>query len=153
MSMIIDQLKNASFYSGLHKGLDTAFHYLQNTDLSKIAPGKYEIDGSNVYALVQEYETKPKEKGRWEAHRRYMDVQYVFKGVEKIGYANLEQLKAVEYDEAKDFLALSGEGDFFVVREGTFVILAPQDGHMPGIAVAGPQFVKKIVVKVRVASK
>jgi YhcH/YjgK/YiaL family protein len=151
--MVIDQLKNASFYSGLHTGLNTAFHYLQNTDLARIEPGKYEIEGSNVYALVQEYETKPKEKGRWEAHRRYMDVQYVFKGAERIGYANLEQLKAVEYDEAKDFLALTGDGDFFGVRAGTFVILAPQDGHMPGIAVGGPQPVKKVVVKVRMASK
>ena len=151
--MMIDQLKNASLYSGLRKGLDTAFQYLQNTDLSRIEPGKYEIDGSNVYALVQEYETKPREKGRWEAHRQYMDVQYVFKGVERIGYANLEHLKALQYDEAKDFLALSGDGDFFIVREGTFVILAPQDGHMPGIALTGPQLVKKVVVKVRLASK
>ncbi len=147
--MIIDQLKNASFYLGLTKGLATAFDYLQNTDLTKIPPGKYEIDGSNVYALVQQYETKSQEKGRWEAHRRYLDVQYVSQGVERIGYAILEQLQAGEYDEAKDFWALSGEGDFFVVRAGTFVILAPQDGHMPGIAVSSPQPVKKIVVKVR----
>ena len=147
--MIIDQLKNAPLYFGVNKGLATAFQYLQNTDLTKVPPGKYEIDGSNVYALVQEYETKSKEKGRWESHRRYLDVQYVFKGVEQIGYANLEQLQAGEYDEAKDFWALSGEGDFLVVRAGTFVILAPQDGHMPGIAVSSPQPVKKIVVKVR----
>ncbi len=151
--MIIDQLKNAPFYLRVTKGLTTAFHYLQNTDLTKVAPGKYEIDGSNVYALVQQYETKLKEKGRWEAHRRYLDVQYVFKGVEQIGYANLEQLQGGEYDEAKDFWTLSGEGDFFVVRAGTFVILAPQDGHMPGIAVSSPQPVKKIVVKVRMPNQ
>jgi len=151
--MIIDQLKNASFYSGMHEGLATAFHYLQNTDLSKIAPGRYEIKGSNVYVLVQQYETKSREKGRWEAHRLYMDVQYVFQGVELCGYANLERLKAGEYDEAKDFLALTGEGDFFVLREGTFAILAPQDAHMPGIAVSGPQPVKKFVVKVRLTNK
>jgi YhcH/YjgK/YiaL family protein len=59
-------------------------------------------------------------------------------------------LKAGTYDEAKDFLSLQGEGkgDFFIVREGTFVILLPQDGHMPGIAVSTPQPVKKCVVKV-----
>jgi len=151
--MIIDQLKNASFYSGMHKGLATAFRYLKSTDLSRVSPGRYEIEGSNVYVLVQEYETKSKEKGRWEAHRLYMDVQYVFQGGELFGYANLERLKAGEYDEAKDFLPLTGEGDFFVLREGTFVILAPQDAHMPGIAVSGPQPVKKFVAKVRLTSK
>ena len=85
--MIIDQIKNSSLYFGVNKGLTTAFHYLQNTDLSKIEPGRYEIDGSNVYALVQQYETKAKEKGRWEAHRRYMDVQYLVRGVELFGFS------------------------------------------------------------------
>jgi len=147
--MIIDQIKNASLYFGVNKGLVAAFHYLQNTDLSKVEPGRYEIDGSSVYALVQQYETKAKEKGRWEAHRRYMDVQYLVQGVELFGFANLGQLNAGNYDEDKDFLALTGDGDFFVVRPGTFLVLAPQDGHMPGIAVSSPQPVKKVVVKVR----
>ena len=151
--MVIDQLEKASMYLGINKRLAIAFQYLKNTDLAKVEPGRYEIDGTNVYALVQQYDTNPKEKGRWEAHRRYLDVQYVFSGAELFGYANLETLKAGEYDEAKDFLSLTGDGDFFILRAGTFVILAPQDGHMPGIAVSSPQPVKKVVVKVSVAGK
>lgn len=146
--MIIDQIKNASFYFGMSERLTTALRYLQNTDLSSIEPGRYEIDGSNVYALVQQYETRLKEKGFWEAHRRYIDVQSVIEGVELIGYANLGHLKVGEYDDAQDFLRLEGEADFLVIRAGTFVILTPQDAHMPGIAVASPQPVKKVVVKV-----
>jgi YhcH/YjgK/YiaL family protein len=150
--MIIDRLEKASLYQGVHKRLAMAFDYLQKTDLEKVEPGTREIDGRKVYVMVQQYETKPMEKGRWEAHRKYIDVQYVHRGAERFGYANVLDLKPGNYDEAKDFLSLEGEGrgDFFLVRQGTFVILFPQDGHMPGMAVSTPQPVKKFVVKVAI---
>jgi YhcH/YjgK/YiaL family protein len=148
--MIIDQLKNAALYLGIHPRMGDAFRYLQKTDFSKIEPGRYEIDGANLFALVQQYDTKAEEKGRWEAHRKYIDVQYVYSGKELFGYTDLEQLQSVAYDEAKDFHELKGKGDFLQVPAGTFLILFPQDAHMPGISVSPPQPVKKIVVKVRI---
>jgi YhcH/YjgK/YiaL family protein len=150
--MIIDRLEKASLYQGVHKRLAMAFDYLRKTELEKVEPGTQEIDGRKVYVMVQRYETKPMEKGRWEAHRKYIDVQYVHQGAERFGYANVLDLKPGNYDEAKDFLSLEGEGkgDFFLVRQGTFVILFPQDGHMPGMAVSTPQPVKKFVVKIAV---
>lgn len=151
--MIIDCLKNASLYYGMSEKFAAAFNYLKNADLSNINQGKHEIDGSNIYALVQRYMTKPRENGFWEAHRRYIDIQYVVKGVELIGYANLDNLKAGEYDEEKDFLPLQGDGDFIVVQAGTFVIFMPQDAHMPCLTVTTPQAVEKIVLKVCVTSE
>ena len=148
--MIIDRLEKASLYQGVHKRLEVALDYLRNTDLDKIAPGTYEIEGRKVYVMVQQYETKPREKGRWEAHRKYIDVQFVHQGAELFGYANLGEMKEIQYDETKDFLSLQGEGrgDFFRVSQGTLVILFPQDAHMPGMAISAPQPVKKFVVKV-----
>jgi YhcH/YjgK/YiaL family protein len=150
--MIIDRLEKASLYQGVHKRLAMAFDYLQKTDLGKIAPGTYEIEGRKVYVMAQQYDTKLKEKGRWEAHRKYIDVQFVHQGAELFGYANLGELKEVQYDETKDFLSLQGEGrgNFFRVPQGTFVILFPQDAHMPGMAISEPEPVKKFVVKVAI---
>ncbi len=150
--MIIDLLNHAPLYLGVHKRLSVAFDYLRKTDLDRIEPGTQEIDARRVYVMAQQYETKPMEKGRWEAHRKYIDVQYVHRGVELFGYASLRDLKAGPYDEAKDFLSLQaeGKGDFFRLGEGTFVILFPQDGHMPGMAISTPQAVKKFVVKVAI---
>lgn len=153
--MIIDQLKNASLYSKINRKIETALNYLLDTDLSNLNPGRYEpirydIDGSDIFALLQNYDTKPKENGFWEAHRQYIDIQYVIKGTELIGYANIDHLKSGEYDDAKDLLVLYGDGVFLEVREGNFVILMPQDAHMPGIAVTTSQSVAKIVVKVHV---
>jgi YhcH/YjgK/YiaL family protein len=148
--MILDQLQNAAWYFGAHERLTKALRYLQNTELSHHASGRYEIEGNGIFMLVQEYETKPREKGFWEAHRQYMDIQYVASGVELMGYANLNALRVDEYDESRDFVPAFGEGMFFEMHAGAFAIFAPQDAHMPGIAVGEPQPVRKIVMKVRV---
>jgi len=146
--MIIDQIDNAHLYHVLHARFKRAFDYVNQIDIHAIPTGRHEIDGERMYALVQEYDTKPKEEGKWEAHRRYIDLQYVVKGMEGIGYANIHHLNQGEYDPAKDFLALQGEGDLVSVRAGSFVLLFPEDAHMPGMAIGRPAPVKKIVLKI-----
>ena len=148
--MIIDRLENSHLYSALHMRIKTAFDCLQKTDFSVLPAGKYEIDGLNLYAMLQQYDTKPKSQGVWEAHRRYIDLQAVLQGTEILGYANIARLTPGAYDPAKDFLPLSGEGDFLTFQSDSFVLLFPEDAHMPGIAAGLPQPVKKIVVKIAV---
>ncbi len=146
--MLIDRLDNSHLYSALHARIKTAFDFLQKTDFSVFPAGKYEIDGPNLHAILQQYDTKPKSQGVWEAHRRYIDLQAELQGTEIIGYANTTRLTPGVYDAAKDFLPLSGEGDFLTLQSGSFVLLFPEDAHMPGIAPGLPQPVKKIVVKI-----
>lgn len=150
--MIIDSLKNVQAYYGLGERLKAAMEFLKNNDLGKFKPGKYEIQGTEVYALVQQYETKPLEKGAWEAHRKYIDVQFMLEGCEIMGYANISKMSpATEYDEAGDYLLLDGEGSYFQVNAGSFAVFSPEDVHMPGLAVNDvPGNIKKVVVKVAV---
>lgn len=148
--MIIDQLNNAPLYYGLGERLARALRYLEETDLAALPPGRVEVDGADVFALVQQYETKPMDKGRWEAHKRYIDIQYLVEGVERMGYANIEQVTPGDYDEVKDFQALQAEGQFFTISAGAFAIFTPQDAHMPNMAVDAPRTNKKVVMKVRV---
>jgi YhcH/YjgK/YiaL family protein len=109
------------------------------------------VDGESVFALVLHLETKPKKAAFWEAHRRYIDVQYIFEGAERMGRADIRALKpSAEYDAEKDLQKLKGRGDFFTVPAGTFAIFWPHDGHMPDVAVKEPKPVKKVVVKVLV---
>jgi len=147
--VIVDKLSNARSYSALGGGIVAALDYLRKTDFSALAPGRYELDGDKLYALVQQYDSKPREQGRLEAHRRYIDVQYVAEGAERMGYGNVDDLKVVtEYDGTKDALFLQGESDFVVMHAGSFAVFWPQDAHMPGIALQAPQRVKKVVLKV-----
>ncbi len=160
--MIIDQLSNvqSSIYpnllsstapnTGLAKRLKAGFDYLLQTDLASVAPGTVKIDGDRVFAMHQEYNTKPRAQGFWESHRKYIDIQYVVSGVEHMGFANLQQLTNGEYDASKDLIMHEGSGSFVLLPAGMFTLLFPADAHMPQIAVESPHAVKKVVVKVAV---
>ena len=148
--MIIDRIDNAHLYFGIHPGFKRAFDYISQIDVNAIPAGRYEIDGEAMYTMVQEYNTKSKDEGKWEAHRRYIDLQYIVRGAENIGYANINHLQQGDYNVAKDFLPLDGDGNFFTLQNGCFVLLLPEDAHMPGLAVESPAPVKKVVVKIAV---
>lgn len=150
IKMIIDKLSNSQLYSGLGERINKAFAYLKETDFSKIELGKYEIDGENIFALVNEYNTKDQNEGKLEAHKKYIDVQFVAKGKELMGYAPLENQTIIEpYNEQNDITFFSGEKSFTLVEERMFAIFFPTDVHLPGIKVDEPAYVKKVVVKVK----
>lgn len=149
--MILDSLNNAQLYYGISDQMAAGLKWLQQTDLTSCELGRHEIDGSECYALVMEYETKPVEDGLWEAHRKYIDVQSVVSGAEWMGRGDIVDMKTTkEYDESGDGLLLSGTGDFFTVAENNFVVFFPHDVHMPSVTADSPQHVRKVVVKVPV---
>ncbi len=150
--MILDRLENAALYRPLGPRIAAALDWLRATDIAALAEGRYELEGDRLAAIVQRYRTKPLPKARWEAHHRYLDVQYVAEGTERIGYAPLtEQWKVVEpYDEAKDVAFYDARGDLFEVPAGSFAIFGPQDIHAPGLVGGTPPVVRevlKVVVK------
>lgn len=149
--MIYDQLKNAHLYFNLGNRIQKAFEYLLNTDFTNLDAGKYEIDGDNIYAVIQNYDTKPITAGKWEAHKKYIDIQYIVSGKEKMGYSNsIKMIVTEEYNQEKDVMFLKGNGNFLIAEEGYFALFFPSDVHMPGIAVNLSTPVKKVVVKVKV---
>jgi YhcH/YjgK/YiaL family protein len=150
--MIADTLKNRSQYASISPRIKAGFDYLAKTDFSKIAAGKYEIDGSNLFALVQEYDSITKEQGKWECHKNYIDIQYIVEGVEQIGVQNIDFLKVTtEYNPEKDIAFLSGDGDFVTLSKGSYGVFFPQDAHMPKVAPGDkPGKVKKVVLKIKI---
>jgi YhcH/YjgK/YiaL family protein len=147
--MILDNIKNASLYYNLSERIQLGLKYLQETDLSKLEPGKYEIDGTNVYAAVSSYDTRTMDLVKWEAHKKYIDIQYIIEGTEKMGYSYITEMNSpTEYNETKDVLFYQGNGDFVTVKSGNFAIFFPEDVHAPNMAVDTPSAVKKVVVKV-----
>ncbi len=149
--MIFDSLQNAHLYSGLEEGINKALQYLKVTDFSDMKPGRYDIEGDAVFALVSSYDTKPLEDCFWEAHRKHIDVQYMVSGSEKMGISYLDRMTVKEdYNNEKDYLVLEGAGDLITVHAGSFVVFRPTDVHMPQVAVTNPSPVLKVVIKVRV---
>ncbi len=147
--MIIDNIKNAEQYFSYGERFQKALEFLSVTDITLLDNGTHELDGKNIYAMISEYDTKPLAEGKWESHKKYYDVQFVASGEERIGYVFKDKVKMLkEYDPETDFMLWEGEGDFLTVNAGDFLILGPDDIHMPSIQINGPSKVKKVVIKV-----
>ena len=151
--MLKDNIKNAKTYYNVSKRIEIGLKYLENTDFSKVKSGKYEVLGKEVFAIVQDYLSKPKNDAKFEAHRKYIDIQYIIEGEEQMGFSNIDNFTDLAaYDEEKDIVFLTQKpntiSEFIKVKENEFVIFSSTDAHMPSIAINNPKYVKKVVVKV-----
>lgn len=126
-----------------------AFTFLQETNLKSLPEGKQELEGENLFIAVSEYRSKDKSDTKYEAHKKYIDIQYVISGVEQMGLASLDKVDITEpYNEEKDLLFYDFEGGEYLRADPTnFFIFFPEDVHRPGIKTGKNVPVKKLVVK------
>lgn len=148
--MVIDKIEHSKLYACLSDKIAKAFAFINETDLSSIASGKYEIDKDDIFALVQEYDTKDKSECKLEGHTKYIDVQYIISGVELIGVRPLKNQIPVTKNNEDDYAFYEGDSDLIRVDTGMFAIFFPEDLHMPCIKLNQSSRVKKVVVKVRI---
>lgn len=149
--MIYDSLSNIEFYKGLSDDIYEALVFLKNMN-SNIENGVYELN-SRVKAIVSEYETKEENEYGFEAHKRFIDIQYVLQGTERVCYLPTEKLnETTPYSEENDvaFYSASTLPQEMIIGDGFFSVFFPQDGHMPCLCMDEPQKVKKVVVKVEI---
>ena len=150
--MIFDQIKNADNYKDLHM-VYSALNFLKGKKFGDMPEGKHVLN-DNIYYLVQEYYTHM-ESLYSEAHEKYIDIQFLVSGNEKIGIAPLtSDKKAVKSMPEKDMWNYNNcKMQFLTLSTGDFMVLFPNDIHMPGI-ISGkePVLCKKVVVKVKIDS-
>ncbi len=140
-------------FCNLSNRLKTALEYLEKADLKNTPDGKYDILKDEIYINIQEYETKEEQNCKWEAHKKYIDIQYMINGSEKIGVGDIHNFESViPYDAEKDveFLDTDSETEALTLNENDFVILYPFDVHKPQMKNKFVSQVKKAVVKVLV---
>jgi len=151
--MIIDKL---TFWENYQFGpaWKLAFEFLTSLT-SDTDEKKYNLQGEDVFAIVMSYETKNPESALLETHRKYIDIQTVLMGGERIEcFSRDELIVDTPYDESKDaeFYKRTCPGATRVdVFPGTFVMFFPQDAHMPALMIdEKPERIKKVVVKINV---
>jgi len=146
--MITDNIKNKDLYVPVHPKFKEAFEYLSITDFSLLKDGKYEISEDDIFAIVNSYLTS--NDNVWEAHKKYVDIQYIVSGEEKFGFTNINLTEEIQqYDYDKDFALFTPGTNFINLRKGQFIIFFPEDVHSPGNQVDKRSDVKKVVVKVK----
>ena len=152
--MIFDKMQNISKYFEQNRDLKLISEFVNEFHEKKFEDGTYEIDGKRIFAMIQSYKTKSQTpEMMFEAHRDYIDVQYIVQGMEKIRYAKLDEVHLVKehYSKGKDIAFYEGDARVdFVLTKGTFLLLDPADAHLPGLSADKPCFVRKIVFKIHV---
>lgn len=153
--MIFDNIKNASLYYNINENFKKGFDFILSNDLKSMPCGKYEIN-NEIYANIQEIETKLPHLAKFEAHREYIDIQYVISGNERMDFAPLSNFtQDIPYDNKKDveFLQLKENAlcpNVINVAEGDFAVFFPQDVHAPMLSCSdGCEKIKKVIVKIK----
>ena len=151
--MIIDTIKNRSLYYSVHKNMEKAFAFIEKAVQEKLPVGKYEIEGKDLYASVQEYETKEEALAKYEGHRKYIDIQYIDEGSEDVEIVDIASTQAItEYNEEKDVLFFTPKSKTWkgVLSAGEYGIFYPNDIHRPAMRVDGvAKKVRKILIKIK----
>ena len=150
--MLITDLDKLADQVAMFPALEKALDFLKRADAASLADGKLEIDGDQVYAIGLSYESRLEDEGpTFEAHRKYIDIQYLASGTEIMGWAPLDLLAPNDpYDEEKDaVLGAVPAGEWTPIRltAGQAMVLYPSDAHAPGLAAGVPAAVKKVVLK------
>ena len=134
---VTDRLENAGQYSSLHPAFARAFAFLRRPDLASLEPGKHIIDGEKLFCIIAKDPGKKKNEARLEAHRKYIDIQYLIAGTDEMGWRPAADCRQVDnvYDETNDIMFFKDKPEaWFRVAAGSFIIFFPKDAHAPLIS-------------------
>lgn len=148
--MIYGNISQAGNYLGLGRGIRIGLEYLIKGEFADLEAGKKELK-EGAYAMCNVLELK--EKGLWEAHRRYLDIHFCLEEGETISCVEIDRVENWgDYDEEKDCMLAPGleEGVKIPMKPGDFVIVFPEDAHMPGVAAGEKNTLSKIIIKIPV---
>ena len=153
--MILDHISYRKIYENHHPLFKKAFDFLESIKESDFEPDKFkdnkiEIDGDNCFALIFNGKGKGDSNILLESHQQYIDIQFVFKGSDLMGYSSISECKKIHtpYKPIEDYQLFDElPSTKIAVSENYFVIFYPSDAHAPLI---GENELLKVVVKVRV---
>ncbi len=146
--MIVDTLDKLVLYKGINPLFEHVVEFIKNNDLDKLAPGKHQIKGDDLFVNITTAKGKMPNEAVLETHKKMIDIQIPLSCAETYGYTPLCNLPESKYDEAKDITKIPdlAADSYVTCNPGMFAIFFPQDGHAP--CISGEQEIKKAIFKV-----
>lgn len=147
----IAKIADCDRYEAMNPHFEKAFAFLKRTDLAELKVGRYEIDGDNCWAMVQEAKLTPLAGAKVEAHRKYIDIQAPITGPETFGLFTMDDARrALPFNEKDDYILFDAETKPVTLQPGEFAIFYPPDGaHAPCHEAGSAKTIRKLVIKVR----
>ena len=151
--MIFDIADNIENYFEPGDDVYAAIEFVTNFDMTK-PDGTYEIDGEDVFAIVQTVTTENASDRQFECHQKFIDVQMVLQGLERQDVTTVDDnIRITEhYDESTDAMFFETPELFstLIMKPGMFVVYTPSDGHRPCCAIDSGKEIRKVCVKIRI---
>ncbi|MBJ9538955.1 N-acetylneuraminate anomerase [Citrobacter braakii] len=138
--------------AGLHPVLQQALTLAVAANPQEKTPGRYELQGDNIFMNVMQFATQSPEQKKAELHREYIDIQVLLSGEERILFGMTDSARQCEEMHVEDDYQLCSQiadEQAMVLKPGRFVIFMPGEPHKPGCVVKAPMDIKKVVIKVR----
>jgi len=148
--IIINKLQHAERYFNVHPAFEKAFAFLRQNGLAELPADRYKIDGDRLFCMISKGPGRSRAEAKLEAHRKYIDIQYVIAGTDDMGWKPTADCKLTDtsYDTDKDIEFFKDQPDSWTqVPAGSFVIFFPEDAHAP---LVGKGEIHKAVLKIAV---
>ena len=145
--MIISSLKNKDAVIKYIPQISSIFDFINHKLTKNIKDGRYNLD-FGIYAVIGKSQPKPKNEQLLEAHKIYIDLQYIISGKDKIGWKFMDKSFIVDtkYSKKNDIVFFSTKPDIFItLKKDDFVIFFPEDAHSP---LCGKTPLRKCVFKI-----
>ena len=140
----------------LPAAIEKALDFLRTTDFNALEPGRCRNRRQEYLCANYRFNHTRSVENRPAVHRRYIDIQFLAWGEEKIGIAIdtgnnkvseslLEQRDIIFYHDSE-------HESFIEMIPGSYAIFFPQDVHRPACNKNATTAIRKIVVKVALAA-
>ncbi len=146
--VVLAALEQADDYASLHSNFARAFDFLRRADLATLEPGRYDVLGDSVFCLVSKGPGKTRDQAKLEAHKKYIDIQFVISGDEEMGWKPVQECNEISepYSDEKDIMFFEDAAQVWTkVPPGSFIIFYPKDAHAPMV---GNGEIHKVVCKI-----
>jgi biofilm protein TabA len=129
-----------------------ALEALQTLELSTVDVGRYELEGDQLFYLIQDVETRTIDESKSEAHHRYADIQIPLSTAERFGFS-LPQANLVATEDRLEsgdiaFYPAPANEFFMTIEPGAYVVFFPEELHRPCLMVKEKGKLRKVVIKV-----
>lgn len=151
--MILDTLSNIDRYANLNPLFPRAIEFIRNSDLNALTVGIHPIIAEQLFVIVEEAQGRSRVEARLECHRRYIDIQFVLKGTDEMGWKPLAdcQQPVSDYNEERDIRFFNDAADSWIsTPANAFCIFFPDDAHAPLVSTGK---IRKLIFKVAVNAK
>lgn len=148
--MIFASLTESERYAVFHPLFPRVFEFIRATDFSALSPGRHDIMGDDLFAIVEQASGRGRASAKLECHRRYIDIQLVLSGVDEMGWKALADCHApqADYSAEKDIRFFDdAPATWIATPPGHFCIFFPEDAHAPLVSDGE---IRKVIFKIAV---